>query len=168
MHERGINMEQTENGKCEKYMNQFLMLDKRQALPLALSFHLLCCKKCRTQVRLMELAEKKAAKPLFIPVPFTDDKLLRTMKSIDPNFDPQNICPVSFSKWVIAGIGLISAFVIFALLDAVPLISAGMTVAVYSVFSISITLYCALFIFSNLDFFVKKVENIKPLAEHLS
>ena len=60
------------------------------------------------------------------------------------------------------------AFVIFALLDAVPLISAGMTVAVYSVFGISITLYCALFIFSNLDFFVKKVENIKPLAEHLS
>ncbi len=161
-------MKKTENDKCEKYMNQFLMLDKRQALPFALCMHLLRCKKCRTQVRLMELAEKKISEPLFISVPFTDDKLVRTMKTIDPDFDPQNICPVSFSKWVIAGICLILAFVIFALIDAVPVFSAGMTVAVYSVFGISITLYCALFIFSNLDFFVKKVENIKPLAEHLS
>lgn len=154
--------------KCEKYMNQFLMLDKRQALPLELSFHLLCCKKCRTQVRLMALAEKKVAEPLFIPVPFSDESLVRTMKSIDPNFDPQSICPVSLSKWVVAGICLILAFLSFALLDAVPIISDGMAVAVYSVFGMSIALYCALFIFSNLDFFVKKVENIKPLAEHLS
>jgi len=164
--EKEKNMEQNE--KCEKYMNQFLMLDKRQAIPLALSFHLLCCKKCRTQVRLLELAEKKISEPLFIPVPFTDDSLVRTMKSIDPNFDPQSICPVSFSKWIIAGICLILAFVSFAMLDTVPLISDGMAVVVYSLFGISITLYCALFIFSNLDFFVKKVENIKPLAEHLS
>lgn len=159
-------IEKTE--KCEKYMNQFLMLDKRQTLPLELCIHLLCCKKCRTQVRLMELAEKKISEPLFIPVPFSDSSLVHTMKRIDPDFDPQDICPVSFSKWIIAGICLILAFVIFTLSNTAPIISDGMAVAVYTVFGISITLYCALFIFSNLDFFVKKVENIKPLAEHLS
>lgn len=156
------------NEECEKYMDQFLLLDKHQALPAALCFHLLCCKKCRTQVRMMSLAEKKIAEPLFIPLPFSDIKLSNIMKRIYPDFDPQSVCPVSFTKWIVAGILLILAFVLFAILDNVPEISAGMSVAVYMLFGISITIYCLLFIISNLDFFVKKVELIKPLAEHLS
>jgi hypothetical protein len=155
------------SGKCEKHMEQFLMLDKRQFLHFSLCVHLLCCKKCRTQVRLMGLAEKKIAEPLFIPMPFSDENLIHIMKRIYPDFDPQGVCPVSFSKWIIAGICLISGFVIFALLDTAVHVSTGMAVAVYTVFGISITMYCVLFIISNLDFFVKKVESIKPLAEHL-
>ena len=43
--------------KCDRIMDSFLELDKNQKIPFRITWHLLTCKKCRTQVRLCTLAE---------------------------------------------------------------------------------------------------------------
>ena len=43
---------------CEERMNEFLMLDKNERIPLRVTLHLLKCAKCRSEVRLMTMAER--------------------------------------------------------------------------------------------------------------
>lgn len=152
--------------KCEKIMDEFLMLDKKQALPVSVCLHLLACKECRTRVRLMTMAEKKLAEPMYVPLPLSDEKLAAIMKKVDPDFCIDTVCPVSFSKWIIAGIALILAIVFYALFGFNAGGSSGLTLLMYVFFGVCITLYCSMFIGSNLDFFVKNIDAIKPLAAH--
>ena len=96
-----------DNQQCEKMIDTYLMLDKHERIPLAVCVHLLTCKKCRTQVRMMTQAEEKLSSPLAIQLPFSDLKLCSIMQSVDPGFDIKSICPVSMRKWVITGIFMI-------------------------------------------------------------
>ena len=152
--------------KCEKIMDKYLMLDKRQALPICVCLHLLSCKKCRTKVRLMTLAQKKLTKPLYVPLPLSDEKLNSIMKQIDPAFNIDSVCPVSFSKWITAGVAMILAILLYAIFGFSTGSSSGLTLLMYVFFGVCITLYCSMFIGSNLDFFVKKIDAIKPLASN--
>ena len=52
-----------DNQQCEKMIDTYLMLDKHERIPLAVCVHLLTCKKCRTQVRMMTQAEEKLSSP---------------------------------------------------------------------------------------------------------
>ena len=89
---------------CEYAMDRFLQLDKHQRVPLSVTVHLLGCKKCRTQVRLMSAAEKKLSEPLCIALPFSDDTLKQILSKVDPSFTAEEVCPVSLRKWVFAGV----------------------------------------------------------------
>ena len=72
--------------KCNKIMDKFLELDKNQKLPFSVTWHLLCCKKCRSQVRLCSIAEKTVAKPLNTSLPLDNDSLLSIMSQIDGKY----------------------------------------------------------------------------------
>ena len=143
-----------DNQQCEKMIDTYLMLDKHERIPLAVCVHLLTCKKCRTQVRMMTQAEEKLSSPLAIQLPFSDLKLCSIMQSVDPGFDIKSICPVSMRKWVITGIFMIIGIIIFEILDYLLPGAAILSASIHIVFGISIVLYCTIFIASNLEFFV--------------
>ncbi len=63
--------------RCGAVMTKFMELDKKDRLPLDVTVHLLFCRQCRTQVRLLTLAERQAARPVSEPVPLDDDLLQR-------------------------------------------------------------------------------------------
>ena len=152
-----------DNQQCEKMIDTYLMLDKHERIPLAVCIHLLTCKKCRTQVRMMTQAEEKLSSPLAIQLPFSDLKLCSIMQSVDPGFDIKSICPVSMRKWVITGIFMIIGIIIFEILDYLLPGAAILSASIHIVFGISIVLYCTIFIASNLEFFVKLMQtSAKP------
>ena len=159
-----------DNQQCEKMIDTYLMLDKHERIPLAVCVHLLTCKKCRTQVRMMTQAEEKLSSPLAIQLPFSDLKLCSIMQSVDPGFDIKSICPVSMRKWVITGIFMIigiacvfSPILKAEILDYLLPGAAILSASIHIVFGISIVLYCTIFIASNLEFFVKLMQtSAKP------
>ena len=143
---------------CAYYMDQYLSLDKGEHLSLELTFHLLICPKCRTEVRTLLKAEKLLKKPLKIPVPIENDTITTVMKEIDPSYNPQEH-KVSFRQWIITGLFMllcVTALSIFAIpvTEMIALLSYGM-------FALMIVGYCVAFIGSNLDFFIKKIETAK-------
>ena len=56
-------------------MEEFLKLDKNERIPLSLTLKLLCCKKCRNEVRLLTKAEKLASKPISVQTPINDESI---------------------------------------------------------------------------------------------
>ncbi len=144
---------------CEKTMNSFLELDKNERLPLSVTLHLLTCKKCRTEVRMLTLAEKKSSQPFTVSAPFTEQTLLHIMKQVDPTFSPKKwtIHPVTFKRWIFSGVFMILMMLSFRWITGSMLDKTSLMVAFYSVFGSIVTVYCAVFIGSNLDFFIKKI-----------
>lgn len=142
--------------KCKEIMDQFLMLDKNQKLPLKITLHLLACKECRTQIRLCSLAEKAASKPLNTNLPLDNTTLVSIMSKIDANYSeaPEQIKHVSLAHWIIIGIVMLVAMLFYGI-QTVSLNSTIMVVPFYLCFAGIVCVYCALFVGSNLDFFVK-------------
>lgn len=128
---------------CEKIMNSYLLLDKNEVIPPKISLHLLTCQKCRTEVHYLSLAEKIAAKPL-------KTKLLPE-KQIKRK-------PISMTKWVLCG----SIMMIFLMIFGITSKNADseLQVTFYIFFALAICVYCAVFIASNLDYFIKKIDTL--------
>ena len=132
------------NEICEKMMDEYLMLDKNERIPLRVTLHLLKCKKCRTQVHYLSLAEKYAGEPL------------RAEKLVD-KLENMEVKPVSMTKWIISGILMIFMMVSFVLfLNKID--RASFSIIFNVIFGILVTVYCTLFVGTNVDFFVKKIE----------
>lgn len=147
---------------CENYMEKFFSLDKHARLPFKLSMHLLFCKKCRSQVRALTLAEKACASPLKNETFENDATLLSIMKQIDPSYTPtEKIKPVSFRNWIIFGILMVVALLFISALN-VSATSTSLSFYFYIIFACIVTVYCALFIGSNMDFFIKQIDKIPP------
>lgn len=121
---------------CEKVMNRFLELDKGERLPFLLTLHLLRCKDCRTQVRLMTIAERVTARRMRPAL-----------------YAPK---PVTLTKWVVGGILMVCSMLAFVFTADFYADELWQT-AFALVFAASITGYCAIFVGCNLDFFVKKI-----------
>lgn len=140
---------------CEQFMDQYLMLDKGEILPFKLSLHLLACRECRKEIRTLTKAQKLAGKPLKITVPSTDKSITKAMQSIDINYDSSKV-HVPLFQWIIAGVIMIVAFFLFGLLTNTP--THEVNAIYYLLFAGSITAYCMLFVGTNLDFFIKKID----------
>lgn len=124
-------------------MDEFLMLDKNERIPLSVTLHLFRCKKCRTQVRCLLLAEKCAGKPL-------------EQKLIKEQLENMEVKPVSMKKWIIWGIVMLVMMVTFGLfLNKID--RTGFSIIFNVIFGVLVTVYCATFIGTNIDFFVKKI-----------
>ncbi len=63
---------QIKNEKCGNSMEQYLSLDKNERVPLKISMHLLSCKKCRAQIKMLKTAEKVCKHSIIIATPITD------------------------------------------------------------------------------------------------
>ena len=142
--------------KCNEIMDEFLLLDKNQKLPLKITLHLLACKECRTQVRLCSLAEKASSKPLNAKLPLDNDALVSIMSKIDKNYSEKTgkIRHVSLANWIISGVVMLVLMMFYGLQTG-SLNSTVMVVPFYLCFAGIVCVYCALFVGSNLDFFVK-------------
>ena len=91
--------------KCEAVMDEFLMKDKNEFLPLSVILHVIHCKECRTMIRRMTLAEKSASKSLSESIPADNSTLNAVMQKISAMelSSGRNAKPVSFAGWIIAG-----------------------------------------------------------------
>lgn len=145
-------------------MDDYLSLDKGQRIPLDLTIHLLKCKKCRSEIRALSYAEKIAGRPLAIPTPITDKSIALVMKQIDPSFNPQKN-HVPLYQWVIFGVVMIAALCSFGIFTSSSS-DHFLMFAFYLMFAGAVTAYCMLFIGTNLDFFVKKINTYKTNSTH--
>lgn len=142
------------NENCEKTMDTFLALDKYERIPLGVTLHFICCKKCRTQARYLTLAEKFAGEPIR-PAPLKD-----ALENIP-------VKPVSMAKWIISGIIMILMMVVSGiLLNKTE--SPAFAIILNINFGLIITAYCAIFVGTNMDFFIKKIgKNDKNNGQNL-
>jgi len=145
--------------KCSIVMDKFLELDKNDKIPLNLTLHFLVCKKCRTQVRLMTVANKVCTEPLKMPLSDNDRAIELLMKKIDSEYDSQTY-HISMRRWIVSGIIMILAMLVF-LFSRSFLSSEALDFAFFFIFSSVISAYCAIFVGSNMDFFIKKIETFK-------
>ncbi len=143
------------NIKCEKIMDEYLLLDKDSRLPLHLSLHLLSCPQCRSQVRLLTRAEHLAAFPLCTPALETDITIASVLKKIDAMKNTSVPNPISLKRWVVSGVLMVILMLSFFIFLA--WLSPALKIAFCIVFALIITIYSALFIDSNIDFFIKKI-----------
>jgi hypothetical protein len=147
------------NEKCNKIMDQYLELDRGQHLPLSLTMHLLFCKKCRREIKCMAHAEKILHEPIRIPVPLTDNTIESVLLTIDPQFSDLKLKnPISMVNWIISGILMILFMVAFAFSTNS---NKDLDVAMSLVFAGCVITYILIFVFSNIEFFVKKINTMK-------
>lgn len=144
------------NQNCDSIMDTYLCLDKGDRIPFKSTLHFLTCKKCRSQVKMLKTAEKIAKAPLEIPVPIDDISILKVMQKIDPNYQSSKN-PISISKWIIGGIAMILFMLTFRLSDYCKA-SEVITISFYLFFAFAVTVYCSVFVGSNMDFFVKMIK----------
>lgn len=179
------------NGTCDKYFDKFLSLDKNEIIPLSVSLHLLVCPKCRTAVRNMSVAEdilqqglrendrpadgrrdapgkargSSAAKP-HDPVL---QAALAQIAAAGLVYDVPLTGRVSMVKWVCGGLILILCLVGFPFTAmgkwAESVLGRWFSISFYILTGTSIAVYSALFIGSNIDFFVKKIRKHKRLKK---
>lgn len=150
-------MNSANSERCEKIMNEYLMLDKNQRVPLFISLHLLFCKKCRTQVKMLRIAEEKLSEPIKISAPLSDSSIEKVMNQVAPEEYAQLLKrPVSFACWIFAGIFLMA--VLFASVFSIHNFNnRDLSMAYAFICSASIIVYCFAFVKRNIDLFVKKI-----------
>lgn len=134
------------NEICEKRMNEFMMLDKNERIPVKVTLHLLKCRECRTQVHYLTLAEKYAGEAL-------------KRKSLLERLENMDVKPVSMGKWIVWGILMLVMMVISGLfLNESD--SKSLAIIFNLLFGLLITAYCAIFVATNMDFFIKKINKM--------
>jgi hypothetical protein len=153
------------NKKCNRIMNQYLELDCDERVPAHITFHLIFCKKCRRQVRLLTLAKKAVSGPLTVPVPLTDTTIENVMRQINPKMSEKTLKnPIHLWNWIINGILMIGFMLVFIPQINTSPANKNLLVAFCLVFAGCVTAYCALLVISNMDFFIKKMTTLKTAA----
>ncbi len=145
---------------CDKTINSFLELDKDESLGFKTTLHLLTCKKCRTVVRLYTLAQRSSSRPLYKAEESQSNAIHQIVQKANPSLEllkSSQIKPVSMTRWLISGLMLVVTIFIFSLLNE-TISNSRLQVTIYLCFSAFICAFCAFFIGSNLDFFIKKID----------
>lgn len=155
---------------CNETMDLYLSLDKHELLPFSITRHLLFCKKCRTQVRILSAAEKTGTQAVFTKKTVTmleEESIESLMKKIAPlPLLLPDTKPVSLKKWIISGIALICTLFLIPLGGTIGFIPSSFgnffSVPFYIFAGSATAAYCVLFVASNLDFFVKQAKKLIP------
>ncbi len=147
------------NDKCEDFMNQYLMLDKGERVPLKLSLHLLGCKKCREQIKLLKLAEKEISAPLKIEMPVTDASIQKIISQIHVQQKDRFYKPLPFAGWIIGGL-LMIALLFSSLLSMQDIQNRSLSIWYALTIAGCVTAYCAVFVCSHIDLFIKKLSTV--------
>ncbi len=158
--------------KCKDAMEQYMALDENKIIPLKVTLHIIRCSKCRSLVRSMTIAKNISKRNLHINTEYNNEFIKETMKKID-NIVPElmriqsekNKLPkVRILPWVIMG------FVMILGLTSIPFTATGkwasesfqlqFIIPIALVSATLISVYLALFVIRNLDFFIKKFDLI--------
>ncbi len=165
---------------CEKAFNRYLELDKFESVPLGVTLHLLLCPSCRTAVRRLSRAERALAAPLAVShteyacgsgVPAIDPAVREAIERINaaglsyPDlFSDRG--RVSLTRWLVSGAALAAGFAILPFSDMGAwsrlAFGTGYLVSYFSVCGLAVTVWCGLFVGTNIDFFVKKFGIVRP------
>ncbi|MCI5524290.1 MAG: hypothetical protein SO116_07715 [Treponema sp.] len=147
--------------KCDFYMDKFLALDKGERIPLSVSLHLLKCKNCRSQVRLLTKSEKLFSKYAKSSSGENSASVKKIIEQIAPDYNPEKY-KVTIFQWIIYGILLtvgIFFFIIFARTTQLQAFITSISLAG------ALCGYSALFVGTNLDFFIKKIDSLNKTSE---
>ncbi|WP_024465614.1 hypothetical protein [Treponema pedis] len=154
---------------CNEALNRYMALDKHDPVPFTVTVHLLRCKRCRNIVRAMTTAACMYSRALSDTAD-SDDKLVqKTMDKINKTLPDlvslrsESTAPnVHILPWVIIGITMIIG------LGSVPFTEIGrwasenfqlkFVIPFALVFASFVSIFSALFVGRNLDFFVKKFD----------
>ena len=153
-------MKNNMNDKCEDFMNQYLMLDKGERVPLKLSLHLLCCKKCWEKIKLLKLAEKAIIPPpLNIEAPVTDASIQKIISQIHVQQKDRFYKPLPFAGWIIGGL-LMIALLFSSLLSMQDIQNRSLSIWYALTIAGCVTVYSAVFVCSHIDLFIKKLSTV--------
>lgn len=145
---------------CTDVMERYLSLDKGEHIPLWITWHFLTCSRCRKEVRLLRKAEIASSKPTSEQVQLNDESIKAVMKKIVVAQESQKN-PISLSKWVLGGILMATLFLVYTMFTKRS-DSSSLSILTYLELAAFITVYCSLFIRSNMDFFVKLINTKIP------
>lgn len=161
--------------KCNDAINRYLALDKHESVPFKLTLHLLRCKKCRSLVRAMTKASAMCVSSFSSTVTKDDKLMLKVMKTINETGDITSVNSdlflpeVKMLPWVFIGVIMAVGFasIPFTVIGrwASQVFKHWFTVPFTIIFVAFVSIYTAIFVGSNLDFFVKKIESFN--AQHI-
>lgn len=156
---------------CEQAMNGYLSLDKNERVPLSITMHLFVCPECRAAVRYLTRAEKLLSQPLETgyAIPLDQNASVNAVSLALSQISTSGLAypvkvpeeyHVSLFRWLVSGVALAAGFTIlpFSSLGAWSRLVYGNAffVPFYIVCGVTITVYCGMFVGTNIDFFVKK------------
>lgn len=140
---------------CEHIMEKFYSLDKNELIPFGVSLHLLFCKKCRSEVRILTKAEKLIASRLHEKINPDSEEITNIVNNVITE-QKKNEKPVSFVSWTVAGILLFSIFTFVSFFSRSQASSLQFSLGVFTGFVF--TFFVFGFLAANLDFFIKKAQ----------
>jgi len=164
---------------CATAFERYLSLDKDESIPLSITLHLFHCPACRTCVRQLSKAERVVAEPLSVltaQVPSWDAgpmdpvvaAAMARIRSSGLTVETERAGnhQVSLSRWLIAGMALAGGFIAFPFspLGQWSRVAYGnaFSVPFYVLCGVAVTVYCGVFVGTNIDFFVKKFGIDRP------
>ncbi len=154
---------------CDKAFDRYLGLDKFESVPLPVTLHLLACPSCRTAVRRITRAERSLAAPYAarrVPAEADPDPVVRAaMARINaaglafPD-DLGEKGRVSLFRWLVSGLALAAGFAIVPFSDvgawSRQAFGTGYLVSYFLLCGVAVTVWCGMFVGTNIDLFVKK------------
>ena len=146
------------NAKCDAFTERFLALDKNEHIDATMKIHALMCRDCRDFIRLYAKAEKLCAEPLQAVLPQNDPTLALIIKKIAPTTsqkEEEGVELISLKRWIISGFILVFAVFLFGVFSTIDG-SSKLHMLLFLCFALFISCYCAFFIGSNLNFFIKR------------
>lgn len=152
-------MKNKKTNNCEDFMNQYLMLDKGERVPFKISMHLMGCKKCREQIKLLKLAEKEISAPLKIETPVTDASIQKIISQVHVQQKDRFYKPLPFAGWIIGGI-LMIALLFSSLFSTQDIQNRSLSIWYALTIAGCVTAYCAVFVCSHIDLFIKKISTV--------
>lgn len=153
---------------CDETINRYIALDKHEMVPAAVTLHILRCKKCRSLIRAMTKASNLYSAKASLGF---DSKLLeKTMLKINEAIAAMKadgkadtgLPEVRLFPWIIAGTVMIIGFASIPFTSigrwAAKIFGLAFTVPFALIFAVFVSVFSALFVGSNLDFFIKKFD----------
>lgn len=139
---------------CKNFMDNYMLLDKNQVLPLNMIIHLLFCEECRTIVRKFSKAEKLTFQVEQKKCRQTCENSINNFEILQKIFkDDMKIHKVHLYNWIFIGIILLICMVFCSIIlnRFIPQMQNVWFVFIATV----ICTYCVIFVGMNMDFFVK-------------
>ncbi len=142
------------NEKCQKYLDEYLSLEKGERVPFKTALHILSCAECRHVIKSLTKAEKIATEPLNISSPLTSDSITKAVQSVNPKYKPKTN-RIPFAQWIFTGLTFIACILIYVIFS--KCIPSIINLNVSLCFAGVIVLYCTFFVINNMDIFIKKI-----------
>lgn len=143
---------------CDSIMDMFFELDKNERIPLKITLHLLSCKNCRTNIRMMTKAERILQKKETDISVADGATLFDVMAKLYPQKYAQK--KVSLKSWLITGIILLLCMIFLTVISAYVIPMIQIYACIFS--GLAISCYVAFFIAGNMDFFIKATSKNTP------